>query len=84
MISIYKHIDKLGDCLWLFPNGKHPNQSVTNEEPIKKQRPRIYQLVLIAVRPNFRIMPVPVAVLTKAAPSSQLTRINTLSYCRYV
>ena len=36
----------------------------------------IYRRVLIAVKPRFRIMPVPVAVLTKAAPSFQQTRIN--------
>ena len=59
------------------PNGKHPNPSATNEEHTKKHRPRIYQLVLIAVRPNFRIMPVPVVVHTKAAPSFQQMRINS-------
>jgi hypothetical protein len=36
----------------------------------------MYPRALIAVKPLFRIMPVPVAVLTKAGPSFQQTRIN--------
>jgi len=36
----------------------------------------MYQRALIAVKPHFRIMPVPVAVLTKAGPSFQQMRIN--------
>ena len=73
---IYKHIKQLGDCLWLYQNEKLQNQSATNEEHTKNYQHRTYQHALIAERPHCRIMPVPVAVLTKAAPSYQQMRIN--------
>ena len=58
------------------PSARLPSQNATSDELTKKQRPRIYQLVLIAVRQPCRIMPVPAAVLTKAVPLFQQMRIN--------
>ena len=74
--SFYKYIKQLGDCLWLYQNEKLQNQNATNEEHTKNYQDRIYQHALIAERPRCRIMPVPVAVLTKAAPLFQQMRIN--------
>jgi hypothetical protein len=54
-----------------YPNEGHPNRNATSDEHTKKQRPRIYQLVLIAVRQPCRITPVPAADPTKAVPLFQ-------------
>lgn len=77
LISIFiKYINQLGDYLWLYQNEKHQNLSATNAEHTKNYQHRIYQHALIAERPRCRIMPVPVAALTKAAPSFQQMRIK--------
>ena len=74
--GFYKKFKQLGDYLWLYPNTRLQNQGVTNVEHTKNYQRRIYLHALIAVKPRSRIMPVPVAALTKAAPSFQQMRIN--------